>query len=240
MFHLSLLTQQTHPELTDIQQEVQLHPKRNYRLGLKDYTFTDEEIDNLLVDNCGLCIHKVDEFVPSRIDEVIEKGKSNILIYAMDFEHDQLLDYSEKGAEVLVGKADGFDIFQITQLINKGEQHTLVNAIELDEPQLKDFIEAGATILVKKDDISPFAITRLLKIENVRMIIHGGEFSSFRIEKFLKANGTVHFGEGTLISQPAIEAWIPEFPNQIQINLAHYEFDIPWIERMELLGAVIV
>ena len=240
MFHLKVLTKSTHADLAAIQAEVASNPNRHYTAELKSYNFSVDTIKQLLQIKCGVIIQFDDNFSKDKIEKLITIGNEIVVMLSKDFSEVDLLNYLEKGASVVVCRDDGFDVFQIKKLVEKGKEKTFVLGGQLLENHFKDYLTTGGSVLLRKDDLSPFAITRLLPHGENRINIQGAGFSNFRINKFLDGKAIVTLGAGNQLSQPRIEEKVKDYKNQIHLESEHFKFDIPWIKKMENLGAIIV
>lgn len=240
MFHLKKITIDTHVDFTAVESMITTHPKRQFIVSPSSFNLQEQQIEKLIQSRCKVCIKSEDNFSKNKIQKFITLGKENIVLIAKNFAESDLENYLEKGASVLVSREDGFDVFQIKKLVVKGKEKTIVTGGNLLSNHIKDYLEEGGSVLLKKDNLSPFEITDLLPFGEERIHIQTGGFSNVRINKFLKGKATVIFGKGNQISQPRIEEKVKEYKSQIRIESDHFSFDLPWVKKMEDLGAVII
>ncbi|MFK8005364.1 MAG: hypothetical protein AB8H03_03295 [Saprospiraceae bacterium] len=240
MFHLKLLTYETHADLSAIKAIVTANPKRKFTTQLAGYSFDDSNIKELIQKECGICINKEDNISNDKMLEYINRGKENIVLCPKDIPETDLENYLQKGASIIVGRQDDFDVFQIKKLVVKGKEKVFVRGGQLLENHIKDYLVSGGSILLKHKDLNARAISKLLPYGEGRIYIQSGGFSNFRIDKYLEGKAIVIFGKGNLLTTNRIKEKVEEFKSQIRIESAHPTFDLPWVKEMENLGAIII
>ncbi|MEM6964112.1 MAG: hypothetical protein AAF573_05045 [Bacteroidota bacterium] len=240
MFHLKLLTLDSHLTAEDIKNEIAAHPKRNFTAELNGYNFPAAQVKQLIQEKCGVCIKKTDGFSRRKIREFVELKKAPVILLAKDFSQRELIMHLENGAKSIVSLDDDFDILQIKELINKGKENTFVLGEKLQRFHIIDFLKSGSCVLLKKGDLRPAAMTSVLPFGEGRVYIQAGLFSVIRIDHFLRGKANLVISERTLLSQNAIEERVKKFTSQILIDAEQYKLDLPWINKMEQLGAIVI
>lgn len=240
MFHLKILTKDTHANLSAIQSVITANPSRHFTAQLKGYSFDDSNIKQLIQKECGICIQKEDNILNEKMLEYINLAKETIILCPKDFEESEIENYLEKGASVVVSRDDGFDAFQIKKLVLKGKEKTFVVGGKLLDTHFKDYLVSGGCILIKRFDLPDRKITKLLPDGKERIYIQSGGFSNFLIDKFLVGKANVIFGKGNLLTTNRIKKKVEKFKSQVRIQSNHPTFDIAWVKEMETLGAIII
>jgi len=240
MFHLKLLTKDTHANLSAIQLVITANPSRHFTAQLKGYSFDDSNIKQLIQKECGICIQKEDNILNDKMLEYINLGKEKIILCPKDFSEPDLENYLQKGASVVVGREDGFDVFQIKKLVAAGKEKTLVLGGELLESHVKDYLVSGGCILLKHKDLDARTISKLLPDGEDRIFIQSGGFSNFRIDKYLEGKANIIFGKGNQLTTNRITKKVEKYKSQIRIEADHPTFDLVWVKEMEILGAIII
>lgn len=240
MFHLKLLTNETHADLSAIKVTLSANPKRHFTTQLKGYNFDDSNIKELIQKKCGVYINKEDNISKDKMLEYIDLGKEKIVFSPKSIPEVDLENYLQKGASIIVGRQDDFDVFQIKKLVVKGKEKVFVLGGQLLENHIKDYLVSGGSVLLKHLDLDPRVITNLLPDGEKRIYIQSGGFSNFRINKFLDGKANVIFGKGNQIGVNRIKEKVEEYTNQIRIDSTHPTFDTVWVDEMETLGAIII
>ena len=240
MFHLKIITKDTHANLAAIQSTVVAHPKRHFTAEANSYQFPDSDVKKLLQNKCGVFIKNEDNYSKNKIQEFITLGEKTVVLRPKNFLQSDVLNYLEKGASTVVSLEDGFDIIQINQMVSKGKGNTFVIGEKLLESHLKRILESGGSVLLKNGKLKVRKIYKLLPLGEGRIHIHSGGFLRLNINKFLKGKALVTFGKDNELSLIKIEEYVTEYKNQIRIESNHQEFNTAWIKKMENLGAVII
>jgi hypothetical protein len=240
MFHLKIITKDTHADLTAIQSAVNAHPNRHFTADASSYQFPDMDVKKLLQGKCGVCIKSEDNYPKNKIQEFIQLGKQSVVLRPKNFLVSDVLNYLENGASTVVSLEDGFDVPQINKIVKKGKNQTYVVGKKLLENHLTTIINSGGSILLKNGDLRVRRIYKLLPLGEGRIYIHSGGFIRLNIDKFLKGKAIVTFGKDNSVSLSWIEEKVTAFKNQIRIESNHSEFDNAWIKKMEQLGAIII
>ena len=242
MYHLKILTKDTHPTAQDIANEIVAHPNRPYAIDRSEYSSFDQVTNKqLLGNNCSICIKSTDDLFQTDIKELIAIGSSKVNLNPKDFLERDLLIHLQDGASMIISTQDGFDLNQIKKFVKKGKENTfLLASVELTEKYLTDSLNDRASVLIKKGDgFNDFALTRIAKIGGSRINIQANGFTDFRLKTFLDAKAIITIGEGNKLSPTSIKALTRKYRNQIHISSAHFD-DKVWLEKVEILGGVIV
>lgn len=240
MFHLKLLTKETHPTAQDIKNEMTTHPNRVFTTKLHDYNFPAPQVKKLIQERCGVCIKKSDGFSRRNIHEFIQLGNKSVVLLAKDFSQLEFGKHLENGATGIVSMKDGLDVLQIKRMIAKGKENTFVVGGNLLKMHIEGFLKLGGSVLLKNGDLNAFEITNLLPFGKERIFIHASFFSRMRVDIFLEGKANLTFTKRTLLTQPEIEERVKKYKSQIRIDGKHYKFDKPWVKKMETLGAIII
>ncbi len=242
MFQSKIITKDTLTDLPTILSEVKANPKRHFTIEANSFNFPGTKIKKALENNCGVIIKSDGIYSKNQIKEFIDVGKELVVLQPKGFEEDDLLIYLEKGASTFVAKTDGFDNFQITKMVDKGnERITVVGGKDDFSPtQMKNYLIAGGSISLKKLDFPPSTISELLPLGENRIHINATRFRNKRVDEFLDGKAIVTFGIGNQFSQPRIKQKVEKYTSQIFIESAHFNFDLPWVEELEVLGANII
>ena len=240
MFHLKILTPNTHIDFAAIQTTITANPNRDFTAQLKGYNFDDSNIKQLIQKKCGICINKQDNISKDKMLEYINLGKEKIVLNPKSIPGEDLEFFLQKGASVIVGRDDGFDVFEIKKLVVKGKEKTFVVGGQLLESHIKDYLTSGGSVLLKHKDLDARTINRLLPDGEDRIFIQTGGFSNFRINKFLEGKANVIFGKGNQLTTDRIKEKVEKYKSQIRIESDHPNFNAEWIKKMETLGAIII
>jgi hypothetical protein len=240
MFHLKILSTNTHTNLAAIKSTLATNPQRHFTAQLNGYNFDDSNIKLLIRKKCGICIKNEDNLDEDKIQEYINLGKETIVLNPKDFSEVELENHLQKGASVVVGRADGFDVFQIKKLVVKGKEKVFVLGGQLLESHLKDCLVSKGCVLLKHKDLDPRTISKLLPDGEDRIYIQSGGFSNFRINKFLDGKANVIFGKGNQLTTDRIKEKVEKYKSQIRIESTHPTFDTVWVKEMEKIGAIII
>lgn len=242
MFQSKLITKNIFPDLPTIVAEITANPKRNYTIEANSFNFPGTKIKELLEKKCSILIKSDDIYSENQLNEFITLGKALVVLQPKGFVENDLLNYLEKGASTVVSRADDFDVFQITKLVEKGKERTTVigGKDDFTEAHMQNYLKDGSCVYFKKGDLTHHAITRLLPDGEGRICIQAAKFTNTRVKIFLEGKAKIIFGVGNEFSQNRIKQKITQFKSQIFIDSEHFNFDLPWLKKMEDLGANII
>lgn len=240
MFHLKIITKDTHASIIDIQSTITAHPNRHFTAEANSFQFSESDVKKLLQNKCSVFIKNEDNYSKDKIKEFITLGNQKVVLRPKNFDVNDMLIYLGIGASTVVALDDGFGISQINKMVSKGKDQTFVIGVDLLEIHIKNILNKGGSILLKEGDLKVRKIYNLLPLGEGRIHIHSGRFFNINVDKFLKGKAIVTFGKENELSLSRIEEKVTLFKNQIRIESNHFEFSDTWIKKMEGLGAVII